>query len=171
MRKLILQEHVTIDNFAADLNGGMDFQEEYSAKKDESFIKDAEAFLDTVDTMLVGATTYNFFTEYLPESKEQADSFTDKIGSLSKYVVSTELKEAPWGGWEPATIIKDNVFEEITKLKEQSGKHHVQALCACGAHLLDRVGVVLREERPYQLQDGDGTPITPERARQIIAER
>jgi len=31
--------------------------------------------------------------------------------------------------------------------------------------------VVLREERPYQLQDVDGTPITPERARQIIAER
>ncbi len=73
MRKLILQEHVTIDNFAADLNGGMDFQEEYSAKKDESFIKDAEAFLDTVDTMLAGATTYKFFTEYLPESKEEAD--------------------------------------------------------------------------------------------------
>jgi transposase len=51
------------------------------------------------------------------------------------------------------------------------GKHHVQALCTCSAHLLDRVGVVLREDRPYQLQDVDGTPITPERARQIIAER
>ena len=40
MRKLLLQEHVTIDNFAADLNGGMNFHEQYSAKKDESFIKD-----------------------------------------------------------------------------------------------------------------------------------
>jgi len=74
MRKLLLQEHVTIDNFAADLNGGKNFHEQYSAKKDESFTKDAEVFLDTVDTMLLGATTYNFFTEYLPESKEQADS-------------------------------------------------------------------------------------------------
>lgn len=51
------------------------------------------------------------------------------------------------------------------------GKHHVQALCTCSAHLLDRVGVVLREDRPYQLQDVDGSSITPERARQIIAER
>jgi len=142
MRKLILQEHVTIDNFAADLNGGMDFQEKYSAKKDESFIKDAEAFLDTVDTMLVGATTYNFFTEYLPESKEQADSFTDKIGSLSKYVVSTELKETPWGGWEPATIIKDNVFEEITKLKEQSGKDIVIWGSMTLAHSLMKEGLI-----------------------------
>jgi hypothetical protein len=29
------------------------------------------------------------------------------------------------------------------------GKHHVQAICTCSAHLLDRVGVVLREDRPY----------------------
>ena len=31
------------------------------------------------------------------------------------------------------------------------GKHHVQALFTCSAHLLDRVGLVLREDRPYQL--------------------
>lgn len=51
------------------------------------------------------------------------------------------------------------------------GKHHVQALCTCSAHLLDRIGVVLRDDRPYQLQDVDRAPITPERAGQIIAER
>ena len=30
--------------------------------------------------------------------------------------------------------------------------------------------MVLREDRPYQLRDLDGTPITPARARQIITE-
>ena len=142
MRKIILQDFVTIDNFAADLNGGMDFQAEYSARKDESFIRDAEAFLDTVETMIAGANTYNFFTEYLPESKEQADSFTDKIGSLSKYVVSTRLREAPWGVWEPATIIKDNVFEEITKLKDQSGKDIVIWGSMTLAHSLLKEGLI-----------------------------
>jgi len=44
MRKLILQEHVTINNFAADLNGAMGFQEQYSAQTDERFIKDARHF-------------------------------------------------------------------------------------------------------------------------------
>jgi hypothetical protein len=43
MRKLILQEHVTIDNFAADLNGGMDFQEKYSAKKMKVLLEDQPA--------------------------------------------------------------------------------------------------------------------------------
>ncbi len=122
MRKIILQEFVTIDNFAADLNGGMDFQQKYAAKGDESFQQDAEAFLDTVDTMLVGANTYKFFTGYLPESKEEADPFSNKMNSLSKYVVSAKLKEAPWGDWEPATIIKDSVLEKITELKKQDGK-------------------------------------------------
>ena len=51
------------------------------------------------------------------------------------------------------------------------GKHHNQAVCACATHLLDRVYVVLNEARPYELRDGDGTPITPQQARNIIAER
>ena len=38
-------------------------------------------------------------------------------------------------------------------------------------HLLDRILVVLQEGRPYQLRDVDGTPVSDERARQIIAER
>lgn len=51
------------------------------------------------------------------------------------------------------------------------GKHHNQAVCACATHLLDRVYVILKEGRPYELQDVDGTPVTPEQARAIIAER
>jgi hypothetical protein len=51
------------------------------------------------------------------------------------------------------------------------GKHHMQAVCTCSAHLLDRVGVVLREDRPYQLRDVDGTPLSKEQAQKIIAEK
>jgi hypothetical protein len=51
------------------------------------------------------------------------------------------------------------------------GQHHNQAVCACATHLLDRIYVVLKEGRPYQLRDVDGTPVTPEQARAIIAER
>jgi transposase len=51
------------------------------------------------------------------------------------------------------------------------GNHHNQAVCACATRLLDRVQAVLREDRPYELRDVDGTPITPKEARTIIAER
>ncbi len=51
------------------------------------------------------------------------------------------------------------------------GKHHTQAVCACATHLLDRIWTILKEDRPYELRDVDGTPVTVERARAIIAER
>lgn len=31
------------------------------------------------------------------------------------------------------------------------GKHHNQAVCACATHLLDRVLVVLQQDKPYEL--------------------
>jgi len=51
------------------------------------------------------------------------------------------------------------------------GNHHCQAVCACATHLLDRVRAVLRDGRPYELCDIDGTPLTWQEARAIIAER
>jgi transposase len=51
------------------------------------------------------------------------------------------------------------------------GKHHLQAVCACATHLLDRVYIVLRERRPYELRDVDGTPVDRREARRICQEQ
>jgi transposase len=67
--------------------------------------------------------------------------------------------------WDPqmAAIYYDQVVHH--------GKHHTQAVCACATHLLDRIWTILKEDRAYELRDVDGTPVTAEQARQIIAER
>ena len=67
--------------------------------------------------------------------------------------------------WDPqlAALYYDHMVHK--------GKHHTQAVCACATHLLDRAWAVLREDRPYELRDVDGTPVTPEQAQAIIAER
>ena len=41
------------------------------------------------------------------------------LNRMKKYVVSTTLSSAPW---KESTIIRENVVEEITKLKQQPGK-------------------------------------------------
>ena len=51
------------------------------------------------------------------------------------------------------------------------GKHHSQAVCAVATHLLDRILVVLKAERPYELRDVDGTPLDKAQARQVVADR
>ncbi len=51
------------------------------------------------------------------------------------------------------------------------GNHHIEAVCCCATHLLDRVRAVLRDDKPYELRDVDGHPITWQEARSIVLER
>jgi transposase len=67
--------------------------------------------------------------------------------------------------WDPQ--IAALYYDQMVK----KGKHHTQAVCACATHLLDRVRVILTEDRAYELRDVDGTPVTPEQARAISVER
>jgi len=67
--------------------------------------------------------------------------------------------------WDPQ--IAALYYEQMV----HKGNHHCQAVCACATHLLDRVRAVLRDGRPYQLRDVDGTPVTWQEARTIITER
>lgn len=122
MKRIILQQFVTIDGYAADLNGGMDFQQDYVARDDRSFQEEALRFLDTIDTMILGANTYKMFAAYWPEATDDMGVFAEKLNSLSKFVVSNSMESAPWGKWEPAEIISGNVTERIADLKAQSGK-------------------------------------------------
>jgi len=67
--------------------------------------------------------------------------------------------------WDPqiAAIYYDQMVNK--------GKHHNQAVCVCATHLMDRVLAVMREDRPYQLRDTDGSPVTVAQARTIIANK
>jgi len=53
----------------------------------------------------------------------------------------------------------------------KKGKHYLQAICTCATHLLTRVYVVLRDNRPLELRDIDGTPLSKQRGREICVQR
>lgn len=67
--------------------------------------------------------------------------------------------------WDPqiAAIYYDQMVHK--------GKHHVQAVCTCATHLLDRVFAVLRDDRPYECRDVDGTVVDEKEARRIVLNR
>jgi hypothetical protein len=52
----------------------------------------------------------------------------------------------------------------------QRGNDHLGAVCVA-AHLAERAWVVMDRGMPYVICDTDGTPLTPEQAKQIIAQR
>jgi dihydrofolate reductase len=69
------------------------------------------------DALLLGRVTYQGFAAAWPKSKDEG---ADYFNSVRKHVVSKTLEEPL--GWNNSTLIKDNVVEEITNLKQQDGK-------------------------------------------------
>jgi dihydrofolate reductase len=122
MRRIILQQFSTIDGLAANERGDTDFVSEYSQQPDESFIHEATEFLDTVDTMILGRKTYELFAGYWPDASGDDAEFGKKLNALHKHVVSSTLKEAPWGKWEPAEIISSDPVKQIRAIKDDQGK-------------------------------------------------
>jgi hypothetical protein len=57
MRKVVVQEFVTLDGLAAGPNGAVDFVPA-STQGDQAFGRDQLAFIDTSDTILLGRVTY-----------------------------------------------------------------------------------------------------------------
>ena len=47
------------------------------------------------------------------------------------------------------------------------GKHHTQAVCAVASHLANRIYVLLKQQRPFELRDLNRNPISVDASRQL----
>lgn len=122
VRKLILQEFVTLNGLAAGPNGSVDFIPA-STRGDESFGRAQLALMDATDTIVFGRITYGMFAGYWPNVKEgEEKAFADKVNSTPKIVFSKTLDRAPWGTWDEARIVKGSAADEVATLKSRSGK-------------------------------------------------
>jgi dihydrofolate reductase len=123
MRKIILQEWISLDGFGADSQGSTDFfnDERYNVGTDNDLL----AFMDRIDIILLGANTYRMFAAYWPDADSEQEIVASKLNTIPKIVFSKTLKEAPWGKWQPATIISDDPVETIRQLKQKPGKNIV----------------------------------------------
>lgn len=120
MRRVIVQEWVTVDGFAAGENNELDFMSLVESNSSlNSLEKNQLEFIETVDTMLLGLNTYKLFEAYWPMSK---DNIAPGINALNKYVCSETLEQAPWGNLDSAVLIQKNTEKEIANLKAQTGK-------------------------------------------------
>jgi dihydrofolate reductase len=122
MRKLIVQQWVTVDNVAAEEDGGLSFVsgEPFSDTETTPYQTNMMGFIDSVDTMILGANTYAQSKDYWPYAEDQGE-WGRKLNGLAKYVASSSLGEAPWGDFPAATVTSDPA-STIRELKEQDGK-------------------------------------------------
>lgn len=172
MRKLILQEFVTLDGLAAGPENSVDFVPA-ATQGDQSFGREQLAFIDTIDTMLLGRVTYQLFVGYWP-SVTQGDekAFADRFNGARKIVFSRTLDRAPWGDWGEARIVGTSPAAEVSELKARAGQDIavfgsislVQTLIAAG--LVDVYRLVVC---PVVL--GNGRSLFGDRTEQLALQR
>ena len=124
MRKVILQEFLSLDGFAAAEDGGTDFIGE-SNGGDKSFMDSQLKMLDGIDAMILGRVTYELFAGYWPEASKgngEDKELAKVIGGLDKIVFSNTIDAAPWGDLQPGVVIKGDADVELAKLKAKPGK-------------------------------------------------
>jgi dihydrofolate reductase len=123
MRKIIAAEFITLDGVVeAPGHGDTTLPEKrgWSMRfTDEEVGQVIGAGMADSDAMLLGRTTYETFAAFWPNVPAD-DPFGAFMNNQTKYVVSTTLDKAEW---KNSTLIKGNVAEEITKLKQQPGKN------------------------------------------------
>lgn len=125
MRKVILQEFVTLDGLAAGPNDSVEFVSR-STKGDQSFGRHQFDFVDTIDTILLGSVTYRMFADYWPRvTTGEEKPFADKLNALPKIVFSKTLDRAPWGEWDDARVVESGAADEVAKLRRRPGKDMV----------------------------------------------
>jgi dihydrofolate reductase len=119
VRKVIVSEFVTLDGVMEDPGGSEEFEHGGWAFQFDRGSEGDKFKLDEVlesGALLLGRTTYEGFAEAWPS---RDSDFADKFNNMPKYVVSKTLEEPL--GWNNSTLIKDNVAEEVSRLKQQPG--------------------------------------------------
>ncbi|HEX6224341.1 MAG TPA: dihydrofolate reductase family protein [Chryseolinea sp.] len=120
MRKVVLFMHLSLDGFAAGPNGELNF-----LSYDEELQQYADELVKTVGSPVYGRTTYQLMESYWPtvlkrpDASKHALQHAQWVENVPKIVFSRTLDKATWNN---TRLIKDNIVEEVQKLKQEPGK-------------------------------------------------
>jgi dihydrofolate reductase len=118
---------ISLDGFTEGPKGEMNWLPPFDDEETWRDIhEDMWNLLDNVDTMLLGRVTYQIWEKYWPAaarnpaSTENDVKFSQYADETQKIVFSKTLNEVRW---KNTKLIKNNIAEEIQKIKKQSGKN------------------------------------------------
>ena len=119
MRKLIVFNHVSLDGYFVDANGGMSW-----AKSDHN---DAEWNAFVAENakgdgpLLFGRVTYELMASYWPTpiADHHDPIVAERMNNLPKVVFSRTLDEA---SWKNTKLVKGDLASEIRKMKKEPGE-------------------------------------------------
>ncbi len=102
--------------------------------------------------------------------RRNSSGLTDQAGGLTKRGDAC-LRAALFQAADRARKVDPQLGARYQRLMCDTGRHHNSATCTIAAVFLTRIVSCLRNDTHYELRDVDGTVITSERGRAIVAER
>lgn len=142
MRKLVLFLHSSLDGFVEGPNGPMDIS---WVAYDGDLEKHAREILSTADTVLWGRGTYQMMHSYWPSvpsdpsASQHERDHAEWIEKTAKVVFSTTLENVEWNN---SRLVKEDVEEEIKRLKQQPGQDIVILGSPRFAHTLMQLDLI-----------------------------
>lgn len=127
MRKIIVHEFITLDGVIQapggneeDTEGGFEHGGWTRPYWHDDIGENFGKVMQEADTFLLGRKTWEIHGAAFDPMPE-GDPFGDIMKNVKKVVVSTTLENTDL--WRNSTLIKENVVEEIKKLREEDGKN------------------------------------------------
>jgi dihydrofolate reductase len=101
------------------LDGVMEAPETWAfGYSDDEMERENRSGMAASDALLLGRVTYEHLAAYWPHQPSDVP-VAKHLNETPKFVVSATLDRV---GWQNSTLIRDNVAEELTRLKRQPGK-------------------------------------------------
>jgi dihydrofolate reductase len=118
MGRIIISENVSLDGVIQDPAGDEGFQRGGWVGRvgDRGREEAAQVLLEEAlgtEAVLLGRRSYEFLAARWPS---RTGALADRLNSKPKYVVSSTLQDPAWNN---TTVLKGNVVNEVSKLKQQ----------------------------------------------------
>lgn len=114
MRKVVAAEFLSLDGVMESPD-----QWHFPYFNDEMGQAVGEGF-EASDAMLMGRILYEEWAAFWPNQDPEENPVAEQMNGVRKYVVSTTLEEPL--AWNNASLLGENVAEEVSELKRQPGK-------------------------------------------------
>ncbi|MBS1759390.1 MAG: dihydrofolate reductase family protein [Bacteroidetes bacterium] len=140
MRKLIVAMHTTLDGFVAGQNGEMNW-----INVNDEIFEFVGKLTDQADTALYGRITYEMMNSYWVTAGDKPNATKHDIehsrwyNQSTKVILSTTITD---NGLDKTIIIRNNLADNINKLKQEDGKNIVIFGSATATHTLFNEGLI-----------------------------
>jgi dihydrofolate reductase len=122
MRKVIASIFISLDGFIVGDNDNISWVTENFNDEMGKYAGDLQGSMGEI---LLGRVTYQIMTHAWPSQTEETAPGAERMNNVPKIVFSRTLERVEWGKYNNARLMKNNIPEEIMKLKQQPGKDMV----------------------------------------------